>query len=131
MQSPPGPPEPPFAPGLTAPSPPPPPLQYGVSGPHQAPAYAAAPTNGLGTAAGVLGIVGAVLMLIPFINVIAIVLGALALIFGFIGLKRAPRLGGAGRGMAVTGIVLGVISVALPILFIAAIYGTVNHVAVP
>jgi hypothetical protein len=84
------------------------------------------PSNGIGTAAGVLGIVGAVLMFIPFVDYIAIILGVLAVIFGGVGISRSKRLGGAGKGMAITGLVLGLISVAISILFIAAIYAAVS-----
>lgn len=88
---------------------------------------AAPPSNGIGTAAGVLGIVGAVLMFIPIIDYLAIILGVLAVIFGAVGINRSKRLGGAGKGMAITGLVLGLISIAIPVLFIAAIYGAVSH----
>ena len=128
MQSPPGPPgPPPFGMGASPSAPPPPPQQYGGPGPHYAPAYVAAPSNGIGTAAGVLGIVGAVLMFIPFVDFIAVVLGLLAVVFGAVGLSRAKNLGGAGRGMAITGIVLGIVAVAISFVFIAAIYGAVHH----
>jgi hypothetical protein len=87
---------------------------------------AAPASNGIGTAAGVLGIVGAVLMFIPFVDYIAIILGVLAVIFGGVGIGRSKRLGGAGKGMAITGLVLGIISVVISILFIAAIYAAVS-----
>jgi hypothetical protein len=89
-------------------------------------AVAVPPSNGIGTAAGVLGIVAAVLMFIPFIDYVAIILGVLAVILGGVGINRSKRLGGAGKGMAITGLVLGIISVAISILFIAAIYAAVS-----
>jgi len=64
--------------------------------------------NGAGTAGGVLGIVGFVLSWIPIIGiVIGWLLGLLAIIFSGIGMSRkAP----APKGMAVTGLVLGILT---------------------
>jgi drug/metabolite transporter (DMT)-like permease len=83
--------------------------------------------NGLAVAGGVIGIVALVLSFIPFIDFFAVILGVLAIIFGAIGNSRARRLGGASRGMAITGIVCGIIAVAVSILFIVAVYSAVYH----
>jgi hypothetical protein len=68
-------------------------------------------SNGLAVASMVCGIVGLVLF-----NVI---LGPLAIIFGGIGLARANR-GAAHHHMAVAGIVLGVIDIALFVVLLVA-----------
>ena len=68
-------------------------------------------SNGFAIAALVCGIVG--LFIANFI------LGPLAIIFGGIGLSRANR-GARGRGMALAGIILGVIAIVLFIILLAA-----------
>jgi hypothetical protein len=76
-------------------------------------------SNGYATAALVLGICGFVLMGIPFF--IGIVLGGLpdllAVAFGIAGISRAGRIR-RGMGAAVTGLVLG--SVSLLSVFLGA-----------
>jgi len=75
-------------------------------------------------AGGVVGIVALVTAFIPFIDFVSIVLGVLAIIFGAVGNGRAARMGGTSRGMAITGIVCGIIALAISILFIIAVYST-------
>jgi hypothetical protein len=62
----------------------------------------------------VLGIVGFVLSWIPLLGIlIGLLLGALAIIFGAAGLaKPAP----ATKGMAVTGLVLGMVTIAFKLI---------------
>ena len=76
------------------------------------------PGNGMAVAALVLGIVGAVFVIIFF--PLALVLGILAIIFGFIGRNRYNRNPAVGRkGMAIAGLILGIIATVLSIaLFI-------------
>lgn len=66
--------------------------------------------NGLAIAALVCGLVG--------IFVLNIVLGPLAIILGSVGWNRANQ-GAQSKGMAIAGVVLGVIDVVLFALFIA------------
>ena len=64
----------------------------------------------------VLGIVGVIFGLIPILAVPALICGALALIFGGVGLNAVrtdPRR--AGKGMAIAGIALGAVAVILAI----------------
>jgi Domain of unknown function (DUF4190) len=78
---------------------PPPPLPPGAidygqgSAPHR--------TNGAAIASLVLGIVGCV----PFL------IGLLAILFGFIGIRKSRDLSLGGKGLAVAGLILGIISV--------------------
>lgn len=66
------------------------------------------PSNGLGVAALVLGIVAILFSFIPIINFVAYIAGILAVIFGIIALvKKAPK------GMPVTGLILGIVAIAL------------------
>lgn len=75
------------------------------------------PSNGLAVAGMVLGIVGAVCSLIPFVGVFLCWLPALlGIIFGFIGLGTAKRTGGFRRVEAITAIVCGFLPIPI-ILF--------------
>jgi len=79
------------------------------------------PTNGLGTTGMVLGIVGAALCLVP---VVGFLLGLLATVFGGIGLAKANRGEATNKGMAVAGLVLGIITMAVwPVLIAIAAAG--------
>jgi hypothetical protein len=86
--------------------------------------------NGIGVAAGVCGIIALALCWIPFIDYVSIVVGALAIIFGVIGVRTANRRGGAGKGMAVAGIVCGVVGLAIAFIFLLLIYALVSSVTV-
>lgn len=71
----------------------------------------AAGGNGIATAGGVIGIIGAMLSLIPLLGIIiGLIMGLLAVIFGGIGLNNAGRVQ-RGRGLAITGLVLGILTV--------------------
>ncbi len=63
--------------------------------------------NGMATAGMILGIVGIVACWLPFIGLIA---GLLGIVFGAIGMSKAGRLQGLGRGAAITGLVCGILS---------------------
>src|SRR6266508_806046 len=80
-----------------------------VSLPASSPIVVVQGGSGLGTAALVLGIVGAAFGLIPLFAIIALICGAIAVVFGAIGLKRP------GRGRAIAGLVLGLVALALGI----------------
>jgi hypothetical protein len=93
---------------------------YGPSGYGGWPAQPA-PQNGLGLAAMICGIVGAVLGLI-FIGIIPAVLG---IIFGAIGLGRVRRGVATNRGQSLTGVITGIVGV-----LIAAAILTVGIISV-
>jgi membrane-bound ClpP family serine protease len=80
---------------------------------------AAGPKNGLGIAALVCGIIGVLVGLIPLMFLGAGALAILGIVFGIIGIRRAKRGEATNRGMAITGLVTGVIAACL------AIYGVV------
>lgn len=69
-------------------------------------AYPVKQSNGMATAALTCGIVGILVAWMPFVVVIGIGLGVLALVFGIKGLKRSSTAG-SGRGVAIAGIVTG------------------------
>src|ERR1019366_1416763 len=113
------PPADPYPPGAGSyPMPPgvyPPPPPYGAPDP-----YAQAPTgNGYAVTALVLGLISLILSWFPGVDW---VLAALAIIFGAVGISTAGRRGGAGRGMAIAGLVLGVVAAVLGIIFWEVIY---------
>ncbi|MGN7198553.1 DUF4190 domain-containing protein [Arthrobacter sp. SAFR-044] len=62
--------------------------------------------NGLGVAALVVGIVAAVFSMIPLVGMISFFLGPVAIILGIIALFLKNRK----KGMAITGVILGVVS---------------------
>jgi hypothetical protein len=75
--------------------------------------------NAPAVASLVLGLVGAVLCWLIVVNFI---LAALAIAFGGFGISLAGARGGAGRGMATAGVLLGVITALMGIVFIVSLY---------
>lgn len=71
-------------------------------------------TNGPAIASLVLGVVGAVL----WIPIVGLLLGILAIVFAYLGFKRAEKTG-VGRGFAVAGLVLGIIATVAGLLIVA------------
>jgi hypothetical protein len=76
-----------------------------------------APSNGLGTAGFVTGLLGLIFCWVP---VFGIVLGILGVILGGVGISSGKKKG-AGTGLAIAGLVLGLISLVPSIIIIAAI----------
>lgn len=81
-------------------------------------------TNGFSVASLVLGIVG--FFFYPFL-----IPGALAIIFGFVGMNQVGKSGGAqrGRGLAIAGLIIGIVDVVLFLIVVIAIgagYGSFN-----
>ncbi|MEU3499706.1 hypothetical protein ABZ726_02685 [Streptomyces hundungensis] len=70
------------------------------------------PQNGFGTASMVLGIVACVAMICTW-GIGGIVLGALALIFGFLGKGRVARGEANNRGQALAGIITGIVGIVI------------------
>lgn len=110
--------------------PPPPPSndpggqQWG-SGPaaDQPPPQQPPQSNGVAIAALVCGILALVLSWIPVINLLAVVLGIAAIVTGVMGIRRA-RLPGRGQmGLAVGGLVTGVIALLLSLLILIGLAG--------
>lgn len=90
-----------------------PPSAYGVA-PYadsgyrtESPYPASAPTNGAAIKSFVIGVIAIAFSWIPLAG---IVFGAPAVILGGIGLSRASRIQGTGKGFAIAGLVLGAIS---------------------
>jgi hypothetical protein len=83
----------------------------------------AAPRNGFGVTALVLGIVGAVLAIACFGAFLGLPLGIAALVFGIIGLRSVRRGQATNRGQALAGVILGVVAVAVSAAVIALVIG--------
>ncbi|MEB8340981.1 DUF4190 domain-containing protein [Streptomyces endophyticus] len=71
--------------------------------------------NGLGTAALILGVIGALSGLIPLLFWLAGILGVIALILGLTGRGRAKRGEATNKGIALTGTILGLAAMGLAI----------------
>ncbi|MGC5002683.1 DUF4190 domain-containing protein [Streptomyces sp. NBC_00353] len=87
----------------------------GYTGYGQTP-WGSAPSNGMGTAAMVLGILAVCLFCIYGIP--SLILGALALIFGILGRKRVQRGEATNSGQALAGIIMGSIGMVLGVAII-------------
>lgn len=113
-------------PGYGAPSGPPgghdaPPAGPGAYGQQPfgtAPGFGAGPRNGFGTAALVLGI----LSIVTCVTVVGgVLLGLLAVVFGVLGRGRAKKGLASNGGLAVTGLILGVVGLVLSIVIAVAV----------
>ncbi|MET8410605.1 DUF4190 domain-containing protein [Streptomyces sp. NPDC005195] len=83
------------------------------------PAMPLAPSNGMGTAGLVVGIISAVVFCLwP----VAFVLGILGVIFGVVGRRRAGRGEATNPGQALAGIICGAVGIALSIGMIAIFF---------
>lgn len=100
------------------------------------PPVMAAPSNGVATAGGVCGIVAAAISWIPIVNLFSFVLSIIAVALGAVGWKRANAMQREvgrpiGRGMAITGVVLGAIGLAIALIFIVALGSALNDISNP
>jgi hypothetical protein len=77
------------------------------------------PSNGLGTTGFVVGIVGLVLSFIPLIGVVAWPLVILGIIFSAVGISKAAKGRATNKGLAIAGLVVSVVGLAICILWAA------------
>lgn len=125
LPSPDGGPPVPLAPGWQRPQPGPDPGPYGPK-PYLPGPYAwvppAGPRNGSGTAAVILGVIGAVLSFTVLLSPLAVILGGLAVGFGIVTLRRVRRGEARNRGSGLSGIWLGgvaaVVGIGMSILLV-------------
>lgn len=98
--------------------------QYGAGPPQQG--------NTLAIAGLVLGILGVLLAFIPLLGVVAgVLLGLGAAICGGLGLSKSKEPGRGGKGMAIAGLVLGIIAIILGILQATVLGAAFNTVTDP
>jgi hypothetical protein len=105
---------------------PPPPSTPPYASPAPAPAKG---SNGLAVAGFVLGLLGFLGSWIPVLNIVGLVLGVIGVILAAIGLAKSRRTG-AGKGLAIAGLVLGglavVIAIIVNVAFVNAVDDAVN-----
>ncbi len=89
-----------------------------MTGQHPTPADGGSQSNGMGVAGFVTGLVG--LLLSWLIPIGGIVLGALGIILGGVGVSQGRRTGSR-TGLATAGIVLGALAVIVAIVVVAAV----------
>lgn len=91
--------------------------QFGPGGP--------LPASGASIAALILGIYSFVAACVPYVNVSTLLTSILAIVFGFIGNGQANRREAGGKGMAITGMVLGIVYLVIlvVVVIIALIFG--------
>jgi hypothetical protein len=107
--------------------PPPPMSPHGYA---QQPPYAPpAPRNGFGITALCLALAGLVFGLVPFTGFIALILGAMAVLFGLLGLSRVAKGLANNRKMSIVGTVLGAGAVALGIWGIVIVFNAVDDLS--
>ncbi|MGW2340323.1 DUF4190 domain-containing protein [Streptomyces sp. NPDC001661] len=92
-----------------------PPQQYPQYPPFQQQPPRQVARNGLGTAALILGVIGALSGLIPLLFWLAGVLGVIALILGLTGRGRAKRGEATNKGIALAGTILGLVAMGLAV----------------
>lgn len=109
-------------PGPLVPTPGPVPYAYGPGPyvqPYGPPVQGRSP-SGVGVAGGITGIVGAVLSLIPLLGIVlGLLLGPIAIILSSIGLAQSGAGSPGGprpKGLAVTGLVLGILTVVFKLI---------------
>lgn len=84
---------------------------------YPAPAYYAPPSNGMGTAALVLGIVGLVFSFLPIIGVVAWPMVILGAVFGGVGIDKAGKNPGMPKGPAIAGLVCSLVGLVICLLW--------------
>ena len=82
--------------------------------------------NGIATAGFVLALLGLLGSWIPVLNVLGILLGVVGVVLAGVGLAKAKKVN-AGKGLAVAGIVLGVLAVLLALLINVVFVGAVDE----
>jgi hypothetical protein len=86
--------------------------------------------NGAGVASAICGIVALGVSWIPFVNYTSIVSGALAIIFGVLGIRRANAEPGARKAFAIIGIVCGIAGFAVAAIVLLLIYALITTINV-
>jgi hypothetical protein len=99
--------------------------QYAPNIPQQAPER---PSNGLGTAGFVVGIIGLVFSFIPIIGVVAWPLVILGVIFSAVGIGRASKGRATNKGLAIAGLVVSIVGLVMCILWAAVLGKAANDV---
>jgi hypothetical protein len=83
--------------------------------------YGRSPSNGLGIAALVFGIVAILGSWIPFVNIVSMVLAIIGIIVGIMALRKVKRGEATNRGMSLIGIGLSVVALVLSLVITIAV----------
>lgn len=75
------------------------------------------PSNGLGIAGFVVGLVGLVLSFVPLIGVVAWPLVILGIVFSAVGIAKASKGRATNKGLAITGLVVSIVGLAVCVLW--------------
>ena len=86
------------------------------------------PSNGLGTAGFVVGLIGLLFSFLPVIGVIAWPLVILGVIFSAVGISRANKGAATNKGLAIAGLTVSIIGLVICILWAAAFGNAANEV---
>ncbi|MCB5183016.1 DUF4190 domain-containing protein, partial [Streptomyces antimicrobicus] len=86
-------------------------------------AYAAPRSNGFGVASLVLGILSVVGCVASFFGILA---GGLAIVFGALGRGKASRGEADNGGVALAGLILGIVGVVLGVLMVLIMFGALR-----
>lgn len=84
-------------------------------------------SNGPAIAALVVGILALVFALLPFTFFLGVVCGLAAAVLAAAGLRRASRPGVPGRGMAVAGLVTGLLGLVIGVLWVVGFVALANN----
>ncbi len=79
----------------------------------------ARPSNGLGTAGFVVGLIGLVFSFIPLIGVVAWPLVILGIVFSAVGIAKASKGRATNKGLAIAGLVVSVVGLVICVLWVA------------
>lgn len=85
------------------------------------------PSHGMATGGFVVALVGAVLSLIPFLGIVSWVISPVGLVLSIVGLTAATRKNGAGRGLAIAGVILGGLGLLVCMLWAIGFAGAVSE----
>lgn len=83
-------------------------------------------TPGVAVAALVCGILALLLSWVPIIGLVAFPLGIAAVVTGVIGLRKSKEPGYGGRGLAIGGLVTGVLGLVVALLIAAVFVNVLN-----
>lgn len=83
-------------------------------------------SNGLATAGFVLGLLGLLASWLPVLNVVGMILGVLGAVLAGVGLVKSKTVG-AGKGLAIAGLILGVLALVIAIIVNVAFVNAVDE----
>jgi MmpS family membrane protein len=99
--------------------------QYAPNPPQQAPAK---PSNGLGLAGFIVGLIGLLLSFIPIIGMVAWPLVILGIVFSAVGIAKASKGRATNKGLSIAGLIVSVIGLIVCILWVAVWNKAVDEV---